>query len=187
MSDSKFQRMLDVLEGAYDTSTDTIKTSAGVTQLFKNRTAFARPANTTAYPVNSVYGTIIEVTGLGVANGNLYLTDLNLMLDIAAIPSGMGVFRIYLYSANPASTLTNTQTWAISTNTAILQQPYGIALNTVLLSKDGGRVVSQNNGLQHTCKLSPTGSLFLYIVTDTGFTPAANSETGRIEIAGVSI
>ena len=66
--------------------------------------------------------------------------------------------------------------------------PNGILLNNVVINNDGTQIVSQNFGLQYNITLSATGSLFLYIAnTTTAFTPAAASERGRIEIAGIQV
>jgi hypothetical protein len=146
------------------------------------------PASTTQIPIKGVRGTWYEITGLGNPNGGLLITDIVLTLGITAIPSGMGIFRVFLYNSPPAVTLTNAQTWAIGADIDKMPYPDGIPLNNVVVGQDGTLVISQNFGLQYNVTLSSTGSLYLYIVnTTTAFTPANPSETGRIEIAGIQI
>lgn len=69
-----------------------------------------RPNDTTAYAALDVIaesdsaGTVWTFTGVGPSGGGKVIIDaLTLEIDVAAIPSGMGAFRLHLYSTSPTA------------------------------------------------------------------------------------
>jgi hypothetical protein len=71
-----------------------------------------RPDNTTPYTALDVAGTDaatnMSFTGVGAtAGGVVIITSLALRIDVAAIPAGMGTFRLHLYSSAPAAITDN--------------------------------------------------------------------------------
>lgn len=80
---------------------------------------FTRPANTTAYDPGDVIGAAdvgtpanagdarFELTNIGPAGGYVFITDVLHRIDVAALPSGMGAFRLHFFNALPAAILDN--------------------------------------------------------------------------------
>jgi hypothetical protein len=74
-----------------------------------------RPNDTTAYAALDVIaesdsaGTVWTFTGVGPSGGGKVIVDaMTLEIDIASIPSGMGAFRLHLYSTSPTAINDNT-------------------------------------------------------------------------------
>jgi hypothetical protein len=74
-------------------------------------TSFTRPNDTTAYAVGDVVGTNaatnIEFTNMGVIGEDIFITVAKLRIDVAAIPSGMGSFRLHLFNVAPTAIADN--------------------------------------------------------------------------------
>ena len=64
-----------------------------------------RLANSTAYTANDVRGDNTVLTFASVANtaANFIITNVQLEIDIAAVPSGMSSFRLHLYEVTPTA------------------------------------------------------------------------------------
>jgi len=136
------------------------------------QTTINRPANQTAYGAGAVIGGVITLTNVVNAAGVFYFTDVKLMLNIAAIPSGMGAFRLHLYSSSPPSNYTNTNTWDLpagdrASYIGYVDIPTVVDLGSTLYVK-----ATQLNEMMQ----SAGTTLYGYLITPTGFTPGANSE-----------
>lgn len=80
---------------------------------------FTRPSNTTPYDALDVIGAAdagtpanagdarFELTNIGPAGGYVFLTDVLHRIDVAALPSGMGAFRLHFFNAQPTAILDN--------------------------------------------------------------------------------
>ena len=140
-----------------------------------------RAANTTAYTANDVYGTVFELTNIGASGGYVFLSSLDIIFNITALPSGMGAFAVYLYSSSPPSAITDNNPFSIASgDRASIVTLNGFNL-TASLARGGGSVVAETLNINQLFKLA-TGSTSLwgYLVTNSAFTPAANSETATI-------
>lgn len=147
-----------------------------------------RAANTTAYSINDVYGNAFELTNIGNTSGHIIITSIDVIFNIAALPSGMSDFTLFLYSTNPVSAITDNNAYSLPTGdrTSILN-PVGISL-TAQLARGGGTVVIQKVGINEQYKLaSNSTSLFAYLVTNNAFTPSNNSETATIRIRAMEV
>ncbi|MEI6035068.1 MAG: hypothetical protein WCS65_12420 [Verrucomicrobiae bacterium] len=79
---------------------------------YTSRVAVTRPANDTAYAAGDVLGaasaSVIEFTNLApVGGGPVLITHGALLAEVAAIPSGLGIVRLHLYSAAPTAIADN--------------------------------------------------------------------------------
>lgn len=71
-----------------------------------------RPSNTTAYTAGDVVGdtggsAILSFTPAAPAGGFVILQSLSLVFSDSTVPSGMGSFRLHLYSASPTAIADN--------------------------------------------------------------------------------
>ena len=67
-----------------------------------------RPGNTTPYDALDVVGATeaaLTFENIGPAGGHIFITDVDLRIDINAVTSGMAAWRLHLYSATPGSGL----------------------------------------------------------------------------------
>lgn len=72
----------------------------------------ARPSNATAYTAGDVVGdtggsAIISLTDAGPTAGFVIIQSVSLVFSDSAVPSGMGAFRLHLYSASPTAIADN--------------------------------------------------------------------------------
>ncbi|MFM6871822.1 MAG: hypothetical protein ACKPKQ_17845 [Dolichospermum sp.] len=145
-----------------------------------------RSANTTAYTANDVYGNgsggnAFELTNIGPSGGFVFLSSLDIIFNITALPSGMGAFAVYLFNAPPPSAITDNLPYSLSSgDRASIVTLNGFSLNASL-ARGGGSVVAEISNINQLFKLT-TGSTSLwgYVVTLAAFTPAATSETATI-------
>jgi len=140
-----------------------------------------RPANTTAYTAGDVVGGAITFTNAVPAAGEFFITDADLRLDITAIPSGMTSFRLYMYNVTPPSALADNAAWDLPSGdraSFLGYVDYGTVVDL------GSTCYVQAWGLNKRMQALST-SLFGYLVTNGGFTPAANSEVYTPRIATV--
>lgn len=150
---------------------------------FNAPVSVTRPANTTPYSAGDVVGGAITFTNMGPSAGRILLTSTQLELDIASIPAGMTSFFLALYSVTPPS--------AIADN-AQFNLPAGDRpsfLGIVQLGSPADLVDTlyvEQNIINKQIKLAGT-SLFGYLVTVGGFTPAANSEVYVVSLHSVGV
>ena len=148
-----------------------------------------RPANTTAYNAGAIIGTsttgsaVILFTTLGNANGSILITDANLLLQITAIPSGMTNFRLHLYNTLPASAYVDGATWTLASTDWLNYLGYVDLGSPVAV---GGALYVQNTGVNKTLKMGTTTTLYGYLVTNGGFTPASSSVI-QIQLAAMGV
>ena len=79
---------------------------------YRSTTTITRPSNTTAYTAGDVVGNtsgsaIITLTDAGPAGGYVILQSVSLVFSDSAMPSGMGAFRLHLYSVSPSAIADN--------------------------------------------------------------------------------
>lgn len=152
---------------------------------YESIVTITRAANTTAYTANDVYGNsanaAFQLTNIGPSGGYVFLNYLGIIFNITALPTGMGAFALYLYSATPPSAIADNGSFSIASgDRASILNLNGIIL-TASLARGGGSVVAEALNINQPFKLA-TGqtSLWGYLVTLGGFAPAANSETATI-------
>lgn len=79
---------------------------------YRSVVTITRPSNTTAYTAGDVVGdtsgsAILSLTAAGASGGYVILQSVSLVFSDASVPSGMGAFRLHLYSASPTAIADN--------------------------------------------------------------------------------
>lgn len=139
--------------------------------------SITRPDNTDAYTANDVIGhatdatAAIEFTSVGASSGRVMITSASLMISLAAIPSGMTSFRLYLYSVTPPSALADNAAWDLPAGDRASFLGYIDLGSPVDL---GSTLYVEANGINKQVKLAGT-SLFGYLVTNEAYTPASQT------------
>lgn len=145
-----------------------------------------RPATTPTYAAGVVIGdtngsAIFELTNFGTAGEQIYLTDINLEIDVASIPSGMGTFTVHFYNASPTAIADNTAWDLVSDDRSKylgFQQLY-------TPSDKGSTLYSQNPQLSKSIILSGT-SLFFELVTDASYA-ATSGAVKKLSFSGFAV
>lgn len=149
---------------------------------FRSIPTVTRPANQTPYTAGDVIGNgptgvpnaVIEFASIGPAGGHIVVTSVDLMAYIASIPSGMTSFRLHLYDASPASALADNAAWDLPSGDRANYLGY---VDVGTLVDVGSTLFVQTTQVNQQFKLAAgQTSLWGYLVTNGGFTPAANSE-----------
>ena len=79
---------------------------------YRSTTIITRPSNTTAYTAGDVVGdtggsAIIALSSIGPSGGYVLIQSVSLIFSDTAVISGMGSFRLHLYSASPTAIADN--------------------------------------------------------------------------------
>lgn len=143
-----------------------------------------RPANTTAYSAVDVVGGVLTIPSVGPASGTAMLTGTRLELDIAAIPTGMTYFTLHLYSATPPSAYADNAAWDLPSGDRSVYMGNVIVGTPVDL---GSTLYVEVNQINKLMKLVGGSTVYGYLVTATGYTPAANSEVYKVTLASVAV
>ena len=147
-----------------------------------------RPSNTTAYGAGAVIGVadvsvaanagsgIMAFTGFTLGNtspngSQILITDCNLEIDVAAVPSGQTTFRLHLYNAAPDAVLDGA-TWDLASAGDRLK--YLGWIDILAMTDLGSTLYSQNPSVNKKVILA-AGSSALYGVLTTvgGYTPTS--------------
>jgi len=79
---------------------------------YRTTATITRPSNTTAYTAGDVVGdtggsAIISLTAAGPSAGFVIIQSISMVFSDSTVPSGMGAFRIHMYSASPTAIADN--------------------------------------------------------------------------------
>lgn len=79
---------------------------------YRTTVTITRPSNATAYTAGDVVGdtggsAIISLTAAGPTAGFVIIQSISLVFSDSTVPSGMGAFRLHLYSASPTAIADN--------------------------------------------------------------------------------
>ena len=155
------------------------------TWAYRAQTTVTRPANTTPYGAGDVLGGAISFTNIGPAGSQLMLTSADLRAHISAVPSGMTTIRLHLYDATPPSATADNAVWDIPAGDRASYLGY-IDLGTP--TDIGSTLYTQADSVNKHVKLTDAVStLYGYLVTTGGFTPAGNSEVYVVTLAGIAL
>lgn len=136
----------------------------------------ARTADTTAYAAGDVIGPATGSTAallfsdLGAPFGHSIITDAELRIDVTAVPSGMTSFRLHLYNVTPPSALGDNVAWDLPAGDRASYLGY-IDLGTPV--DLGSTLYVQTGNINKVVELGSSGSLYGYLVTIGGYTPAS--------------
>jgi hypothetical protein len=142
-----------------------------------------RPANQTPYTAGDVVGGALTFPSMGPSGGRILLTSTQLELDVAAIPSGMTSFNLYLYNVTPPSAIADNAAFDIPAGdraSFLGKVPLGVPVDEV------STLYVEQNIVNKQLKLAGT-SLFGYLVSSSGFTPAANSEVYVVTLHALAL
>lgn len=153
---------------------------------YTSQSSITRPADTTAYTAGDVVGATaaaIEFANAGPAAGHIIITDADLRIDVAGVPSGMATFRLHLYNATPPSALADNAAWDLPAGDRAAYLGY-IDLGAPV---DVGSTLFVSIGaINKKLKMGATTSLFGYLVTAGGYTPtSAAVKSVRLNSVGV--
>lgn len=142
---------------------------------YESKVTVTRPANTTAYIANSVYGNVFELTNIGAAGGHIILSGVRIFFTRPTLPAGMAGFVLFLYSGVPPTVVADGGAFSIPTaDQATLLTPKGIDLENAEVAIGGGSVVVQVDNKNVQLKLANgVTSLWGQLVTRSAFTPTA--------------
>jgi hypothetical protein len=136
----------------------------------RSRITGTRPANADAYVAGDV---VIGALEFPLVEGRESLiTSADLRIHVAAIPAGMTSFRLHLYDVTPPSAIADNAAWDLAAGDRASYLGYvdlgspADAVSTLFVQVDQ---VNKQIRTQST-------SVFGYLVTNGGFTPAGNSE-----------
>jgi hypothetical protein len=141
--------------------------------------AIQRTANTAAYLAGDVIGTGTAAAGaaltfaaVGPASGPVMITSAELLIENAAVPSGMTSFRLYLYSITPPSALGDNAPFDLP----IGDRPSYLGYIDLGTPADlGSSLHVQTTFVGKDLKLAASGSVFGYLVTNGAYTPASGT------------
>lgn len=145
--------------------------------------AVTRPANTTAYTANDVVGGAITFPTMGSSGGGeVIITSLVFEIDIAALPTGMSIFNLYLYNVTPPSAIADNSPFDIPSGdrSALLGK---IVIGTPI--DEGSTLRVELDQINKQITVPSGGTIFGYLVTAAAYTPAANSEVYNVMIKSV--
>ena len=79
---------------------------------YRSTVTVTRPSNTTAYTAGDVVGdtsgsAILTLANVGPSGGYVLIQSAALIFSDSSVPSGMGAFRVHLYSASPTAIADN--------------------------------------------------------------------------------
>jgi hypothetical protein len=145
---------------------------------YRSTATVTRAANTTPYTANDVYGGAFELPNIATDGGSFILNQVRFIFNISAVPSGFNAFRLYLFNISPPSAVADNGAFSLPAgDRASCLTPDGLSGNASL-AVGGGSVVMNISDINRIYRLADgSTSLYLYLVTLGGFTPAAPSES----------
>lgn len=152
---------------------------------YTGTSTITRAANQTPYSAGDVVGGPLTIATAGPSGGDVLITSVRLLWNISALPSGMGNYTLYFYNATPPSAIADNSPFTLGSGdrSAFL----GLIDNLVVSAVGVGTqsVFGRLAGFLAQYKLVAGTSLYAYLVTNAGYTPAANSETGTLTTKGI--
>ena len=138
-----------------------------------------RTADVVAYTAGDVIGSSASAGGAVLSfpssggNGKSFVVNgSELRIDLNAIPSGMTSLRLYLYSATPPSNLADNAAWDLPAGDASVFLGY-VDLGTPV--DLGSTLYVQAVNLGKAVRVREDSTLFGYLVTIAGYTPASGT------------
>lgn len=149
---------------------------------------FTRPANATPYTAGDVVGTdpganisFTNVTAL--SESGFVIMGANLRIDIAAVPSGMGEFRLHLYDSAPTAIADNS-----AMNLIAADRSKYLGFITMSTPVDLGNTLwSQNDEINFKSKLASASTTLTGVLeTRAAFTPSSGDVfTVYLKVVGI--
>lgn len=143
------------------------------------RINFNRTADTSVYAAGDVIGSataaggaVLTFPGMGGARDNIIITDADLLINLTAVTSGMTSFRLHLYDVTPPGNLGDNAAWDLPAGDQASYLGY-IDLGTPV--DVGSSLFVQQLQINKMLRMGIGTSLFAYLVTNGGFTPASGT------------
>jgi len=144
---------------------------------YRTTATITRPSNTTAYTAGDVVGdtggsAIISLTAAGPSAGFVIIQSVSLVFSDSAVPSGMGAFRLHLYSASPTAIADNAVFDLVSGDRAIymgfvdLPTPVDFGSSLYTQTDYPGRLIKLGTA---------STTLFVELETRAAYTPVSAS------------
>lgn len=151
------------------------------------KVSVTRPANTTAYSAGDVVGATaaaITFPTIGPSGGGpVMITSASLEIDIAAIPSGMTSFTLHLYNVTPPSALADNAAFDLPSG----DRTAHIGSFSLGTPVDLGSTLKVKTDAINQQITAASGTIYGYLVTTGGFTPASNSEVYVVTLHTVAL
>ena len=150
---------------------------------YRTTATITRPSNTTGYTAGDVVGdtggsAIISLTSAGPAAGFVIIQSISLVFSDSAVPSGMGAFRLHLYSASPTAIADNAAFDLVSGDRAT----YMGFIDLPTPADFGSSLYTQTDYPGRLIKLGAASTtLFAELETRGAYTPVSAS-TGAIRV-----
>jgi hypothetical protein len=144
---------------------------------YRSTVTITRPSNATAYTAGDVVGdtggsAILTLSSIGPSGGYVLLQSVSLIFSDASVPSGMGAFRLHLYSASPTAIADNAAFDLVSGERAT----YMGYVDLSTPSDFGSSLYTQIDYPGRMIKLaSASTTLFAELETRGAYTPASAS------------
>ena len=144
---------------------------------YTSAATITRPSNTTAYAAGDVVGdtggsAIISLTEAGPSGGFVIIQSISLIFSDSTVPSGMGAFRVHLYSASPTAIADNAAFDLVSGERASYLGFVDLAAPQDL----GSTIYTQVDYPGRLVKLAAASTtLFVEIETRNAYTPVSAS------------
>lgn len=168
-----FKKLVDRGDGTY---AERVDVGGGA---YSSSASLTRTNDTNVYAANDVLGAATGSTAaltfasIGPAlGGSVLITQARFEIDIAAVISGMTNFLAYLYSVTPPSALGDNAAWDLPSGDRASFQGY---LNLGTPVDLGSTLYVETLQINKQIAVPSGGSLYAYLVTVGGYTPAASS------------
>jgi hypothetical protein len=142
---------------------------------YRAAVTITRPSNTTAYTAGDVVGStsgsaIITLPSIGPSGGYVLLQSVRLLIGSTSVPSGMGAFRLHLYTTTPTAIADNSPFDLLSGEVA----NYAGYIDLPAPQDFGSTLFTQADYCGTAIKLATAStSLFAELETRGAFTPAS--------------
>lgn len=152
--------------------------------------SITRTADTNAYTAGDVIGAAtgstaaVEFVNIGPPSGpkDILITSTELEIDASSVPSGMTSFSLYLYSATPPGALGDNVAFDLSSGD---RSVFLGKINLGTPVDEGSTLYVRLDGVNQHVRCA-SRSLFAYLVTVGGFTPAS-ATVHKITLHGIPL
>ena len=144
---------------------------------YRSTVSITRPSNTTAYTAGDVVGdtggsAILTLNNIGPSGGYILIQSAILVFSDTSVPSGMGAFRIHLYSSSPTAIADNAPFDLVSGDRAAYVGYIDLSTPQDL----GSTIYTQVDYVGRLIKLAAASTtLFAEIETRNAYTPVSAS------------
>jgi hypothetical protein len=144
---------------------------------YRTTATITRPSNTTGYTAGDVIGdtggsAVITLPNIGASGGYVLFQSVRLLIGSTSVPSGMGAFRLHLYTATPTAIADNAAFDLVSGEVA----NYAGYIDLPAPQDLGSTLFTQTDYCGTAVKLaSASTSLFAELETRGAFTPASGT------------